>query len=243
MRVFMFSLVGLLCLLQAACGEMAGTPAVEDTFRINGEVTTDTVAAVRAELEKPRETPLRIVISSEGGSSRAFAQLAFLIQRNDVELVIDSFCLSSCAEYLFPATDKLTLSERSIVGFHGNPLLERQLLREAGEEGPFCGEQAGRAIEVLYQSSGADPEFWRRQREVLSPYNVRVIEGPDCKTVEYDREVDTWLPGREELEALLGRRLPNSVCADEPDCVRTRALPLFGSGRVIVAAGVRYPAG
>lgn len=208
-------------------------------LRVTGAITSDTFTQVSSFLEQPGVT--RLMIASEGGSSWASANLALLIQRNDIELVVQDHCLSSCAEYLLPAAKKLDLRETAVIGFHGNPQLERQLLREAGEQAPFCGEQAARALELIYRASGANSEFWRSQREVLKPHNVRVVDGRSCKTVTYKTEIETWLPARRDLEALLGRNLPGPVCADDPECVQTRALPLLGLGRPIMAAGRRYP--
>jgi hypothetical protein len=229
-----------LLLLLASCGNATTSSPSENVFRIDGEVTEEVLDALERRLEVPGEGPLTLAVTSEGGSARNFARLAILIQRHELELVIDEFCLSSCAEYLFPSTRNLVVADDAIIGFHGNPLLELYLLRSTGEEAPFCAEQAGRALEYVYRQSGANSDFCELQRDVLKPYDVSVIEGPGCKTVGYKRQVDTWLPGRQELEGLLGRALPNPVCADRAECVQRRALPLLGADRVIVAGGVRY---
>lgn len=227
---------------QVSCANVTGKSLNGNEFVIDEEITTETVAEVELWLEEPTTGPRKLIITSEGGRGRASILIALLIQQNDLEVEIGRFCLSSCAEFIFPSTAKISYSRNSIIGFHGNPLLEQHLLREAGETGPFCGEGAAGAMDFVYQKSGADTEFWRSQMRTLKPYDVVVVEGPDCKTVEYKREIETWLPSQIELEEFLGRKLPGPVCADDPECVRNRVTPLFGSERAFVAAGVKYPA-
>jgi len=182
----------------------------------------------------------RLVVSSEGGSSWASAHLSLILQEYGLTLVIEDYCLSSCAEYLLPSAPRVIVRSDAVIGFHGNPLLEEHLLAEAGSTKKFCGVESGNVLRYLYGRSGAKVDFWVYQNRVLRPHSVKVVSGPDCETVEYDREVDMWLPSRTEIESLLGVDLSGPVCADNASCVREKALPLLGRGAPIVAAGVLF---
>lgn len=62
----------------------------------------------------------RLIISSRGGEVAAAIELGFWVvdQRLDVE--VPDYCLSACANYVFPAGQKKVIHTGAIVAWHGN---------------------------------------------------------------------------------------------------------------------------
>jgi hypothetical protein len=65
---------------------------------------------------------LRLSISSGGGEINAGMRLGDWVFDNNVDVVIEGVCASSCANYVFTAGRRKTLNEGAIVAWHGNIL-------------------------------------------------------------------------------------------------------------------------
>ncbi len=87
-----------------------------------------------------------LVITSEGGSADEGMLMAEELRSRNIRLVVDKYCMSSCANYLFLAALQKTVNPGSLVGFHGGPLgslpeeKERQFQRGALSSRSMHGE-------------------------------------------------------------------------------------------------------
>ena len=66
------------------------------------------------------QPPDKIIITSSGGEVAAAITLARWIYRYQIDVEIDQYCLSSCANYLFPAANRKIIQPGAIVAWHGN---------------------------------------------------------------------------------------------------------------------------
>lgn len=219
------------CTTQAAPAPNGGVVTRQgDAIVIRGALDVEVFRTLEALFSEAPAT--RIIVTSEGGSAWSAANIALFVQKHSLSVRLEGYCLSSCAEYIFPSTRDLVVARDAVIGFHGNPLLERSLLQSVrGETAKFCGEPAARALSFVYEKPAADVGFWEREAAVLKPDNIRVVEGDGCSAVEYDAAVDTWLPLRSDLEVLLNRPIVEPLCVDDPACVRRRLAELFPKGR------------
>ncbi|WP_372707966.1 hypothetical protein [Brevundimonas sp.] len=63
-----------------------------------------------------------LVVDSYGGNTRATMRIARLIYDNDIDVIIEGQCFSSCANYILPAASgRLTVLPGSFIGLHGSP--------------------------------------------------------------------------------------------------------------------------
>ena len=65
------------------------------------------------------QTTDTVVIKSKGGDVNNGMDLAEFIFENQLNVKVLDYCLSSCANYVFPAGKNKILSNTGIVGFHG----------------------------------------------------------------------------------------------------------------------------
>ena len=61
-----------------------------------------------------------IVVTSYGGEVLQWLKLADWVQQRGLDLVVQDFCLSSCANYLFTAARHKIIRPGSIVAWHGD---------------------------------------------------------------------------------------------------------------------------
>jgi len=61
----------------------------------------------------------RIVIDSEGGNAEEGMRIGEKLRGAEVEVVVNRYCLSSCANYVFVPARSKGLNEGAVLGFHG----------------------------------------------------------------------------------------------------------------------------
>ncbi|MES2103954.1 MAG: hypothetical protein V4634_08040 [Pseudomonadota bacterium] len=63
-----------------------------------------------------------LVVTSEGGSAEEGMLIADELRKRNIRLVVEKYCMSSCANYLFLAAPQKSVNADSLIGFHGAPL-------------------------------------------------------------------------------------------------------------------------
>lgn len=78
-------------------------------------------AGVEALLESAKAGPVtKLVITSGGGEVDAAINLASWVFEQKLDVEISEYCLSSCANYVFPAGNRKIIRKGSVVAWHGN---------------------------------------------------------------------------------------------------------------------------
>ena len=105
--------------------------AESGTLVYRGAIDAERNAALFAQA-RDVESPERLLISSGGGSVKAGIALGRWVREQGLALVIEDYCLSSCANYVFTAAMRRIIRSGAVVGWHGNyrHLLETGLWRE-----------------------------------------------------------------------------------------------------------------
>jgi len=78
-------------------------------------------ASKRQFLALPMKDGSAIVVESGGGDVAAALDLAEVIAQRHLSIIVNRYCLSSCANYLFPAGKTKIVLNGGVVGFHGTP--------------------------------------------------------------------------------------------------------------------------
>lgn len=100
---------------------------------ITGEIGVNSYVQFKEIFDKSIITPKRILIDSGGGDSLAALAIAKIIQQHRINVEVNNFCASSCANYIFIAGNEKIIGPSAIIMFHGGPIQENmmQLSREA----------------------------------------------------------------------------------------------------------------
>lgn len=62
----------------------------------------------------------RLIISSSGGEVEAAIRLGLWVYENKIDVEVIEYCLSSCANYVFPAGQNKKINKGAVVAWHGN---------------------------------------------------------------------------------------------------------------------------
>lgn len=144
----------LLCctLSVASAGSSHANDEAETTVRLNGDVieyrgplTQDANKRTFASFETAERKPRTLLIDSKGGSAEAGMQLGAWLFAHTLDVTIENVCLSSCANYVFPAGRIKRLSPTATLLWHG------------GATQPICDDDLDRLLdEVLMDMSDRD---------------------------------------------------------------------------------------
>lgn len=74
-----------------------------DTLEYRGELTEEANSRAFALASSAQHQPKTILIESEGGSAEAGMQLGAWVYERRLDVSVRTFCLASCASYVFPA--------------------------------------------------------------------------------------------------------------------------------------------
>jgi ATP-dependent protease ClpP protease subunit len=85
----------------------------------NGQINKASATQAAEMLES--KSVKTLVISSSGGSVHYALDMAEYIQAKKIDIVVNHYCVSSCANYLFLAARYKYVTQGSFVGWHGGP--------------------------------------------------------------------------------------------------------------------------
>jgi hypothetical protein len=108
----------LLCAACASGAHAEGVTATGDTITFEGRIDHRSAGEFLRLVQDPAIT--RLVINSRGGLVAPALDMADAIHRRQLDVDVPEHCLSSCANYVFPAGRRKTLGWPGAVAWHGN---------------------------------------------------------------------------------------------------------------------------
>lgn len=85
-------------------------------LRFDGEINQESAALINHYLQTGTSV---LFVNSQGGNAKAGLQIAQEMIKHPVTVIVDQYCFSSCANYLFLSAQKKSLSPGAVLGFHG----------------------------------------------------------------------------------------------------------------------------
>jgi len=108
-----FTIGGVLIFGGCLKSTSADTVTVEAT--ISGKIDAAFLARLEAEVAAGAK---RIVVKSGGGDGLVGVKLARIVVENDLTIIVDDYCISACASYVFLPAKSREVLPNSVVGFH-----------------------------------------------------------------------------------------------------------------------------
>lgn len=153
----------VLILLLFSSNVFAGTweRVNETTLRFSGHIQSGDLESLESIL-KPEDKTL--YLDSRGGDAEVGVRLALKILPNKMTVIVDGFCASSCANYLFTAGYKKEI-RKGWVGYHGNmtALLAKdwdESVKEMKEKYNLTDEQIEEIYQRLLKSSDLEKSYF-----------------------------------------------------------------------------------
>ena len=132
----------------------ATVEAVGDAIVFSGRIDAPSVAEFLRLLQSPQIK--RLVITSRGGNVVAALDMAVAMHERQLDVEVPTACLSSCANYVFPAARSKTVGWPGAVAWHGN-MLHVLYLQQAGLASWSASE-----IDGARQLASREAGFYRR---------------------------------------------------------------------------------
>ncbi|HBR0931653.1 TPA: hypothetical protein L9K91_005024 [Klebsiella variicola] len=108
-------------IVKQGLNEKMSTHLVFDTLYVDGNISKND-DKVLSEIIENHIIPVRTIsINSGGGDIETAINIGSIIYDKGISMEVRRLCLSSCANYLFPAARNKIINYGSIVGFHGSP--------------------------------------------------------------------------------------------------------------------------
>ena len=176
-RLFVCAVAAATCLaaIAPAAPAQTSTTTVEqngDAIVFNGRIDAASAARFLALVQSPDVA--RIVITSQGGDVGSALDMAQAIHEHGLDVEVPRICLSSCANYVFPAGRRKVLGRAWAVGWHGN--MAHVVYQQQSGQGSWSAEamKSARALALreaaLYRRLGVDGFVcWFGK---LAPYDV-----------------------------------------------------------------------
>ena len=173
----------------------------ENRLIYKGDITAAANAQARELYNRATNPPERLVITSNGGRVLDGLELAEWVHEQTLDVEIGDQCLSSCANYVFPAARTKWLRRDSVLVWHGSawqesfdnkadpehpeflPLMREQRIRETrffeaihvDQLIPVHGQTGGKLRDRLRRTWGFDYSLDDLKR--LGVTEIRLIDG------------------------------------------------------------------
>lgn len=170
-----------LVLLVAGCtrDQPSVAPPVEPTITLSGSWLHFIGPITRASVELVKQSSAGrhlsgLSINSEGGDVGAALEIGKLVQDQRLEVEVRNWCMSSCANYVFPSGTRKRIVEGAVVAWHGSPSHLHLLdITGKGSADPVIREYnaaLSKREAAFLRSTGVDPFVsWFGK---VAPYNV-----------------------------------------------------------------------
>lgn len=168
-------LVGAVLALPAMAADVETTQVYLDNGRLEYVGLLDSTANQRLFdlYEKLATKPTVLAIRSRGGEVYTGMQLGAWVHAHKLDVRVVEFCMSSCANYVFPAGVRKTVSNFAVIGYHGGPGDAHHLQFDEATQRRIDAMTAAEKkvfMDDLVKSSSADGQ---REAEYLQQIGVR----------------------------------------------------------------------
>jgi hypothetical protein len=161
-----------------------------------------------------------VIVDSPGGDVSSAVDIANLIHRRKLNIVVDGRCFSACANYLFPAGHSKSLRPQSFLGIHNRTynyvddgvarhavqrpeihgaLNKSQLTRVTGHFAELAKKESA-FFATINMSTNLDKLFSRYlERRELARSQAKITK---AKGAEFCPSINLWVLRREQLESI-----------------------------------------
>lgn len=185
MMAIALSLPVLACQQNVSAGGVGENESAENVvYRLDGRIDQAAVDRFRTFLEGSRSGPLTVVVRSAGGDGPAALDFGELIKSAHAAMIVDSYCVSYCAQALIPAAHDVTVEPGAVVVFHWSAS-DIQLPRSAAASLRGELENFREREDNFYRENGINPVDMRRLRHQVLP--ICTIDNVNLPNSRLDR--------------------------------------------------------
>lgn len=189
----------ILAILFGLSGMAHAAAADQAELRIDGHITAAIATKIHAALARG---PHIVHVTSTGGDQLASLALARDIHSVHATLIVDGICGGPCANYLFPAAAKRSVSPGGLVIFSGTATAALAMVPP--DKANTVGDgyaKAAREEKALFGEAGLDPALLLEPQLRLHPicYSLTSKDAAGKSYINYRAEFIGWVPSRAYL--------------------------------------------
>ena len=133
--------------------------------------------------------PAVLSIRSPGGEVNAGMDLGSWVRAHKLDVRVMEFCLSSCANYVFPAGIKKIVSNFAMIGYHGGPGNAGKLTLDESAQKIYDALSAEEQKAFMAQIAGISQQGGRREAQYFEQLGVRADISSLGQNERYDQFV------------------------------------------------------
>lgn len=169
------------------------------SLHYRGEITPAQNQQAQQLLFQAKDKVQRLVIQSGGGNVDSGMDLAEWMLEHKLDVVIDKFCFSSCANYVFIAGNNKHIEPKAILGWHGNAAsakwldqdIDAMLPELKGDRSAEKWQQLRRHYdEVIQRAAARETELYKRLG--VEPTLLTIGLLPELKAAALKQKARGW---------------------------------------------------
>jgi hypothetical protein len=171
-------------------------------------------------------------IQSYGGEIGLSMDIAEIISSMNTTIIVNNYCISSCAEVILPSAKNIIFNDKPLIGFLGNSIMLEFLANSIKPPGfENCTFDNARRMREIYKRAKTNSEFWDLQLRYLQLKNLSAAptkQSNQCPKMQMNFIHDLWFPSSISLKDDLKLKFKGKVCADNVENCKIRiqkALP------------------
>lgn len=163
----------LLCLIflapSLACATLGDFVREGNTLHFNGDINAENGKIVRQYLHEGVST---LIVNSNGGDIKEGLAIAQEMLKIKVNLVVEKYCYSACANYLFLAASTKSLAPQAVLGFHGGLQGNNPFSKSSKSKSPAIRKMMRemyflwQSDELFFKTIGVDRSLIRKSFEL-----------------------------------------------------------------------------
>lgn len=179
LRSFISVIFAVVSISQSACSRESNPI----TVKFRGQITEKSVQDFSNAIESIHQDQAIILqITSEGGDALAGIKMGEIINQRKIFVLVNEYCISACAQYVFLASPHKEVANHSLVLFHGSMNLLFNVLNNTNEpKGARILENAAKLEENFLKKVGIKPQFFS-----AALYGIQ----PQCVAFDDKKDVD-----------------------------------------------------
>ncbi|MBX9899741.1 MAG: hypothetical protein K2Y28_03070 [Burkholderiaceae bacterium] len=204
MKKILFCLSLSLCTLIPQVASAFEATREGSVLRFTGGIDKESEKAIVQHLRSGAST---LIVNSEGGDAGSGQSIAFEIIKQEVHVIVDKYCFSACANYLFLAAKEKSLMPGAVLGFHGGIYYGKDEFKiEKGDS--RLDTAMKKAFQKLHKTETALFKKMGINHQIIkdSADLTKVEKRPAVVTIETDGETFTYSAEQsEEIKNLLNK--------------------------------------
>lgn len=148
----------------------------------------------------------KVVVKSQGGDVIAAIEIAKIIKKRNLDVEVNGYCLSACAQYILPSARNIIIRDKSIVALHHSPFSIMKMLEfsKIYDESEKYKKVSNEEVK-FYNEININIDYIKNSIYHLRPKCLTNINLKGFKGIKFYYQF--YIPKKNEYEYWLGKKI------------------------------------